>query len=295
LYSAKKSGRNCAVVYEDSLAAEDRLREDVAAGLRRGEFELYYQPVVELSTLQIVSFEALIRWNRPGHGLFTPGHFLDLIEQTDQICDLDRWALNRACSTLAAWRTAGAVGEHVKVAVNLSGRHAANPDVVGDVKGALQRSGLPAGRLQVELTETVLCDTDVVRDHLAMLCALGVGVAIDDFGAGYMSVRQLAGLPADTLKIDQTFIADLMSGQSALVGVMIEAGHAFGMNVVAEGVEHQTHVEALQQLGCDRLQGYLVSRPMPAEQVPSWSQQSITLDPPAPDSASIARCPGTSR
>ena len=157
------------------------------------------------------------------------------------------------------------------VAVNLSARHVADPCVVGDVAAALEASGLAPERLEVELTETALVDGVLVAQHLDRLRLLGVSISIDDFGTGTTSVGQIPHLPVDTLKIDRSFIASPEPRQRDLVALMIGAGHAFDLRVIAEGVEEEVGLQELARLGCDQAQGYALARPMPADAIPSWS------------------------
>jgi diguanylate cyclase (GGDEF)-like protein/PAS domain S-box-containing protein len=271
LCAAKIDGKNRAVAYETSLASRAILETAIAHGLVQGEFQLYYQPVIALATDTVIGFEALIRWNRPGHGLIAPDSFIPAAEASTLICDLGRWALREAACQLATWSRQGLdADEELRVAVNVSGRHVASPTVAADVAAALALAGITPRRLGVELTETALVDDVLADTHLAQVRALGVTVAIDDFGTGYTSVGQLPHLPADTLKIDRSFVASTDPRHRALVKLMIGAAHAFDLGVVAEGVEDTDTLQGLRDLGCDAVQGYLMARPMPAEQAASW-------------------------
>jgi diguanylate cyclase (GGDEF)-like protein/PAS domain S-box-containing protein len=271
LCAAKLDGKNRAVAYETSLASRDILETAIARGLTQGEFQLYYQPVIALAADTVTGFEALIRWNRPGHGLIAPDSFIPAAEASTLICDLGRWALREAACQLATWTRLGLdADEELRVAVNISGRHVASPALVADVAAALNEAGIAPRRLEVELTETALVDDVLADTHLAQVQALGVTVAIDDFGTGYTSVGQLPHLPADTLKIDRSFVASADPRHRALVKLMIGAAHAFDLGVVAEGVEDPETLQGLRDLGCDAVQGYLIARPMPAERVASW-------------------------
>ena len=274
LYAAKAGGRDRAVAYESALAARAKLEEAIARGLEDGEFELHYQPIVALGTGDVVAFEALTRWNRPGHGLRAPAVFIPVAEGSGLICDLDRWAMHEATAQLVRWSEEHAdVLGAVKVAVNVSGRHAATTSLENDVVAALAASGLEPGRLQLELTETTLGADALVSIHLAAVRALGVTVALDDFGTGNTSIAQIARLPADVLKIDRSFIASAEPGHQKLVAFIVEAAHTFGLDVVAEGVEHEATLLGLGAMGCDTAQGYLIARPMPAGQVMSWLRE----------------------
>jgi diguanylate cyclase (GGDEF)-like protein/PAS domain S-box-containing protein len=260
LYAAKAAGKDRVVGYESALSAQAALDRAVRDGLRDGEFVMHYQPVVALRSGEVTSYEALMRWERPGHGLVGPGSFIPRAEASDLIMDLGRFALRASTRQAAAW----AATTPVAVAVNLSARHLADPGVVYDVSVALEQSGLPPERLVVELTETALADDAAVHEHLSRLRELGVQVAIDDFGTGYTSVGQLPHLPADVLKIDRSFVCSTEPRQRDLVALMVAAAHAFDLRVVAEGVETDEVYEWVRELGCDHAQGYLIARPGPA-------------------------------
>lgn len=233
-----------------------------------------YQPIVALDKRAGMEFEALVRWNRPGHGLVAPNDFIPVAETSSLICDLGRWALLQAAGQLAAWVHDGlGNGGPLRVAVNISARHASSPEIVDDVAAALAVADIAPDQLEVELTETALEDDRAVRVQLARVRDLGVCVSIDDFGTGFTSIGGIAHLPADRLKIDRSFITAPDPRQQSLVKLMIEAAHAFELQVVAEGIEDQSLLDALRDLGCDLAQGYLMARPMPAAQVPAWVAQ----------------------
>ena len=269
LSAAKAAGKDRALAYEHSVADHDAMHDAIAAGLQAGEFELYYQPVIELATSTIWGFEALIRWNRPGHGRVAPDQFIPIAEQSPLICDLGRWVLQEACAQLARWTLDGTDGQRLHVAANASARHVNSPSIVADVHDALTAAGLDADRLEIELTETALTDR-LASHHLAQLRQLGATVAIDDFGTGYTSIGRLPELPVDVLKIDRSFVASPTARQQALVTLMIGAAQAFDLAVVAEGIEDQATLTLMRDLGCDRAQGYHLARPMPASDVASW-------------------------
>jgi diguanylate cyclase (GGDEF)-like protein len=274
LYEAKRAGKNRSMAYEDSLAARDTLQRAIASGLERGEFELYYQPIIRLVDDEVTGLEALMRWNRPGYGLVPPDAFIPAAEATTLICDMGRWALKQAAGQLATWSREGTdVSGGLRVSVNVSARHAALPVIVTDVEAALTAAGITPDQLELELTETALREGNSVNAHLTRVRALGVTVAIDDFGTGYTSVSELAHLPADILKIDRMFTASTDPRQQTLVELMIEAAHVFGLGVVAEGIEEEGTRRALVELDCDAGQGYLMARPMPPDQVLGWLER----------------------
>ena len=270
-YRAKRLGRGRAEVFDDVLRAQlaDRAEMEaaIAAALVADEMELHYQPVVDLSDGRVSGYEALIRWQRPGHGRVAPDEFIPVAEASRLICDVDRWVLREATRQLAEWRDThprAPGAPEPTMAVNISGRHLADRQVVQDVADVLAASGLPAGLLVLEVTETVLVDDPAAIENLAALRALGAAVAIDDFGTGYTSIGQLRHMPVDTLKIDRSFIGSSDPGNRELVALMIRAAHTFGLTVVAEGVEEPAQLVRLAQDACDSAQGFFMYRPLPA-------------------------------
>jgi EAL domain-containing protein (putative c-di-GMP-specific phosphodiesterase class I) len=270
-YRAKRLGRGRAEVFDDVLRAQLAERAEmeaaIAAGLLNGEMELHYQPVVDLADGRVSGYEALIRWQRPGHGRVAPDEFIPVAEASRLICDVDRWVLGEATRQLAEWRRSHPAlpgSPEPTMAVNISGRHLADRAIVQDVADVLAASALPAELLVLEVTETVLVDDPAALENLAALRALGAAVAIDDFGTGYTSIGQLRNMPVDTLKIDRSFIGSGDPGHRELVALMIRAAHTFGLTVVAEGVEEPAQLVRLAQDACDSAQGYLLHRPMTA-------------------------------
>jgi diguanylate cyclase (GGDEF)-like protein len=269
-YRAKTSGRGRVEVFDEALRRQleeqGRLEQAIRAGLDTGEFVLHYQPVHDLLTGGLRGYEALIRWEHPAHGQLPPSEFIPAAERSTLICDLDRWVLGEATRQLAQWRRSDPDGHgEVTVAVNVSGRHLASQGLVEDVTAALQASGLPASALVVEVTETVLVDGFGCAAQLRALRDLGVGIAIDDFGTGYTSIGQLQHLDVDTVKIDKSFVSSAVPGATDLVALMINAAHAFGLAVVAEGIEEPEQADTLRAMGCELGQGFLFARPMGAE------------------------------
>ncbi len=264
-YRAKAQGRGRAEIFDDDLRREHLARVELEAairiGLDEGQFVLHYQPIVEVLSRGTASYEALVRWNRPGHGLVMPDEFIPTAELSTLICDLGRWVLGAATRQLAEWNTAHA-GD-LTVAVNISGRHLASAEIVSDVAAALGAAHLPAERLVVEITETVLVDQPMAIGHLRALQELGVGISIDDFSTGYTSIGQLQNLSVDTLKIDRSLVASSAPGAGELVRLVVHAAHAFGLPVVGEGVEHEAQLGSLERAGCDFAQGFLFARPQP--------------------------------
>jgi len=270
-YRAKEAGRDRVEVFDDVLRAQlkDRASTEDAIrdGLVNGEFLLYYQPVVNLVTGTTDGVEALIRWDRPGHGMVPPNLFIPVAEQSSLINDIGRWVLIEACRQLTAWQQAGLGNDQMTVSVNISGRHIASSEFVSDVKVALDAAGLVPNRLIVEITETVLVDDPMATRNMHTIRDLGVRVAIDDFGTGFTSIGQLPKLPVDSLKIDRSFVSSEEPANVELVRLIVAAAHAFGLVVVAEGIEYMEQADGLRNLDVEKGQGFLFSRPRPAETV----------------------------
>ena len=270
MYRAKQEGRGRARFFDPEMqtAARDTVLLEIAMreGLERGELQLWYQPQMDVVTGQVVGVEALLRWYRPGHGVTLPGEFLRLAEDTGLIVEINRWVLGEACRQAAHWAE---TGTPVRVGVNMPAESFKAEDVEALVLRTLQRTGLPPGLLELELTEgTLMASQHQVAASLHALRRIGVRVAVDDFGTGYSSLAYLQKLPIDRLKIDRSFVqgfeADLDG--SAIVRAVIGIGRSLGMEVVAEGVETPSQLERVREAGCQFAQGYLLGRPMPAEQ-----------------------------
>ncbi|MEJ5946427.1 EAL domain-containing protein [Pseudokineococcus basanitobsidens] len=266
-YRVKASGRGGVGFFDDELRAQllavRELEEALALGIARGELRLHYQAVVAVDDERVLGYEALVRWERPGHGLVPPADFVDVAERSALVCDLGREVLRQATSQLAAWSASDPVAAGRNVGVNISGRHLASPRVVEDVREALAGSGLGPHRLVLEITETVLVDHETALERLAELRALGVAVAIDDFGTGFTSIAQLQRMPADILKVDRSLAGSDDPADAQLVRLVVGAARAAGLEVVAEGVETSAQMDALRAAGCDAVQGFWFHRPAP--------------------------------
>jgi EAL domain-containing protein (putative c-di-GMP-specific phosphodiesterase class I) len=275
MYRAKASGKGRHVFYEASMhaAAAGRLEleADLRAAVARGEFRLAYQPIVALGTGALEGVEALVRWAHPRRGPLPPSEFIALAEETGLIVPLGRWVLGEACRQARAWADAtGPDAAPVGVSVNVSGRQLHDPAFVGDVRAALAASGLDPRRLTLELTESVMITRpDVAGERLAALKALGVTLAVDDFGVGHAGLGYLQRLPFDVLKIDRSFVDGLRRGgrEGSLARTMVALGHALALRTVAEGVEDAAQQAALREAGCASAQGYLFARPLAPEAV----------------------------
>jgi diguanylate cyclase (GGDEF)-like protein/PAS domain S-box-containing protein len=268
LYGAKADGRGTYRFFEPDMNTRMKARRELEMDLRKAlhnkEFELYYQPLVTLQTNEISAFEALLRWHHPTRGMISPAEFIPIAEETGLIIPLGEWVLKTACQETVNWPA------HVKVAVNLSPSQLNNRNLVRVVNEALSESGMPARKLQLEITETVLMqNTFSTLATLHELRKLGVQIAMDDFGTGYSSLSYLRSFPFDKIKIDRSFIQDLSNGAGPLAIVHAVAGLANGLNMIstAEGVETQQQLETLQAIGCTEMQGYLFSQARPAKEV----------------------------
>jgi diguanylate cyclase (GGDEF)-like protein len=272
-YRAKERGRNRVELFDEHLRSAVATRIDTERAFRRAldedELCLHYQPVVSTHGGEIIGFEALARWNRPGHGVVAPGEFLAVAEDTGLIVPMGMRLLRTACEQIVRWTDAQADGPCPWVSVNLSAAQLGQVDLVDEVERTLAETGAPADRLCIEFTESLLMqDTPATIETLQRLRALGVSIAIDDFGTGYSSLSYLRRLPVSVLKIDQSFVFDLgLDPQGAtIVSSVIELAHALGMECVAEGVERAAHLEMLARLGCDAMQGFLFSRAVPVDE-----------------------------
>jgi diguanylate cyclase (GGDEF)-like protein len=268
LYGAKGDGRGTYRFFEPEMDAKMKTRRELEMDLRsalvNAEFELYYQPLVNLKTNEITAFEALVRWNHPVRGLVSPADFIPVAEETGLIIQLGEWVLRRACQETAQWPA------HIKVAVNLSPSQLKSRNLLQLVVSALAESGMAANRLQLEITETVLMhNTFNTLATLHQLRKLGVQIAMDDFGTGYSSLSYLRSFPFDKIKIDRSFIQDLSNGAEPLAIVHAVAGLAKSLNMIstAEGVETQQQLDTLQSVGCTEMQGYLFSHARPAADI----------------------------
>jgi diguanylate cyclase (GGDEF)-like protein/PAS domain S-box-containing protein len=271
-YRAKERGRNRVELFDEHLRSAVAVRIETELAFRRAldedELCLHYQPVVTTRGGEVVGFEALARWDRPGHGIVGPGEFLAVAEDTGLIVPMGMRFLRTACEQIVRFAAAAPDGSCPWVSVNLSASQLGQLDLVDEVASALAETGAPADRLCIEITESLLMqDTPTTIDTLQRLRALGVSLAIDDFGTGYSSLSYLRRLPVTVLKIDQSFVLELgLDPQGAtIVASVIELAHALGMECVAEGVERAAHLETLARLGCDAMQGFLFSRAVPAE------------------------------
>lgn len=269
LYRAKEQGRNSYQFYTEGMQEREvtrlELDKDLDKALANNEFVLHFQPQVDLETGEIHSVEALIRWQHPRRGLLPPVEFIPLAEESGRITDIGRWVVAAACRQLAAWK--GTACEDLRIAINLSGRELDDENLVDDIRATLEAEHVPANHLEVELTEEIFIQNiEHNRNQLGRLHELGVNLAIDDFGVGYSSLGYLRDFPVDLLKIDRSFITSVTErhDDSVITRAVINLAHNLGIRVIAEGVETEEQLDFLRQHGCNLVQGYLISRPIPA-------------------------------
>jgi len=270
LYRAKADGRGTYRFFEAEMDAQMQARRLLELDLRKAlalrEFEVHYQPQVNLATGLLSGFEALIRWRHPERGMVPPAAFIPLAEEIGLIGPIGEWVLRQACHEAARWP------DHLSIAVNLSPLQFKDKKIVQTAVSALAGSGLAPERLELEITESALLqDNEATLSILHELRALGVRVSMDDFGTGYSSLGYLRSFPFDKIKIDRSFIMKLPdSGESAaIVRAITSLGESLGMTTIAEGVETLEQVEHLRREGCTSIQGYLISKPIPSNDIPA--------------------------
>lgn len=317
LYEAKRRGHNSVEFFRVSMR-DDRgalvvLESDLRRAIERNEIEIHYQPIARLADMELAGFEALVRWQHPKLGLLAPEAFMDIAETTGAIRDIGHYVLNESARQLGIWQRAFRPSEPLFVAVNLSRTQIVDPGIAQDVKQLLDREGIAAGTLKLEVTESIVMESPERIGHvLTGFKQMGMGLSCDDFGTGYSSLANLRRLPFDTLKIDKSFISDEANSERAatILKSIIQLAHELSLVVVAEGIETQEQVDKLGALNCDYGQGYFIGRPMAGKHIIEalsslpyaiskgqtviaalWEKASIahTEDPIVPELAEIAR------
>jgi diguanylate cyclase (GGDEF)-like protein len=282
MYNAKTNGRDAACLFDPSidrvLQERQTLEQHLKLALDRQEFTLHYQPKIDAKTRQMVGVEALLRWQSPELGAVSPARFIPVAEETGLIKPIGTWVLQQACAQWAAWRDAG--HGPWAMAVNLSALQLADPGLLDVMRSCIAKYGCEPTQLEFELTESHLMQNP--NSAVGMLQAikdLGVQLSIDDFGTGYSSLAYLKSFPIDKLKIDQSFVRDMLDDPAdlAIVRATIALGHALGLRLVAEGVESLEQAEQLTALGCEELQGYFFARPLEAASLVDWGGQAHNL------------------
>ena len=287
LYHAKNEGRGNFQYYaaEMNASAGQRLKlgTDLRRALNREEFVLYYQPKVDLTNGKIVGVEVLLRWQSPERGLVLPQEFIPLLEETGLILPVGEWVLDAACKQARAWQHLGLPA--ITIAVNLSAVQFRQADIARTIQKIFKENGMDSGHgmLELELTESVLMkNVDSTIATLKELHDIGVLFSIDDFGTGYSSLSYLKRFPINTLKIDKSFVNDIAKNDedATIVGAIIALGYSLGLNVIAEGVETVEQMNHLRRMKCNEMQGYLFSRPVPAEEMTRMLQSGISMELP---------------
>ena len=285
LYRAKANGKASYELFDAVMhrQAVERLQleTDLRRAIEQQELVVYYQPVIEIHSCQIVGFEALLRWQHPTRGWISPAEFIPIAEETGLIVRLGEWVLHQACAQMQLWQQQFASCESMAVSVNLSSRQFFQADFLTSLEQALCQTGLSPQSLKLEITEGIFMSSgDVARSKLRRIKQSGVQLSIDDFGTGYSSLSYLHRFPIDTLKIDRSFIQQLQPTQDNLeiVEAIVGLAHKLGMTTVAEGVETSSQFHQLQQIGCERVQGFLFSRPVEASQMTTILTAGVTLE-----------------
>jgi predicted signal transduction protein with EAL and GGDEF domain len=291
LYSAKRKGRNRYEFFEEELNAQLRehleLEGDLRRAVEREEFIIYYQPKISINTGEIVSLEALVRWEHPKRGLLEPNEFLPVAEESNLIVRIGEWVLDEVCRQGWVWQEHYPEDSTPRVCTNISPRQFVYTNLVDRVAEALNKSGLEAGRLSLEIEEGVLMeDAEANVEKLTALNDLGIHIVIDDFGTAYSSLAQLKNFPLNILKIDRSLVIKLGEEpeDKAIVAAMIQLAQALGWAVTAQGVENYEQLAMLRELGCDIVQGYYFTRPVTAEEATAFLEeysQHSALDSPA--------------
>jgi diguanylate cyclase (GGDEF)-like protein/PAS domain S-box-containing protein len=269
MYQTKSQGKNGYLHFNSSMSSnqQDRiiLENDLRAAIRSGDqFELHYQPQVSQSNQRIIGFEALIRWQHPTRGLIGPDEFIPLAEEAGLIIGISDWVLNAGCRQLQLWRNAGF--DQFKLAINLSPKEFEQGNLVDRINRFISAYNIPPAAIEIEITESLLMnDAEKVIDKVSQLRLAGIRVSIDDFGTRYSSLNYLRRFPVSSIKIDQSFVRDLIPNYApAIIDAIIGISHSFSLDVLAEGVETEDQCQELSKLGCDKMQGFYFSRPLPA-------------------------------
>jgi diguanylate cyclase (GGDEF)-like protein len=282
MYAAKEKGKDNYQFYDQSIQQfilkKVQMENELRHAIERQELQLYYQPQIDLKTGKIIGAEALLRWIHPTLGVVSPADFIPIAEETGLIIEIGEWVLKTACHEAKSWHRAG--WNSMNVSVNISMKQFMHDHLLFSITTALAESGLDAGYLKVEITESIaMSQPELVQEKLGQLKALGVELALDDFGTGYSSLHYLKNLPVDFLKIDRSFIQDIDAKQDdvAIVKALVEMAHSLGMTVVAEGVESKHQQQTLQDIHCDQLQGFVFSRPLPGSELPQLFEANLLV------------------
>lgn len=282
LRRAKALGGSRCEVFDEAMHTRAvgrlRLESDLRTAMTERQFRIYYQPVVELATRRIVSFEALLRWNHPSQGLISPYRFIEAAEDTGILVSIGHWLILQACRQLCEWEASRFSDQPMNITVNVSARQFADARLVNDIQDALQQTGVDPSRLQLEMTESVAAaDPKLTVTVLSHLKHFGIGVILDDFGTGTTSLRGLRQFPVDALKIDRSLVREMQTDRAAsdIVELITAMAHKMNLKAIAEGIETARQLERLLELGCEFGQGYYFSQPMEAKAAQQFMRQQV--------------------
>lgn len=282
MYQAKHKGKSAYAHFAPEMTEVSHERLQMESRMRRAlelnEFELYFQPIVDTDSGNLVAAEALLRWNNPSMGMVMPDRFIPLAEETGLIIPIGEWVLQEACRAAVTWKET--TGRDIGISVNVSPRQFRDPGFTSTVLNAVSSSGLNHNQLELEITERLILDNSIeTAEILRQLDDAGVRLSVDDFGTGYSALSYLKSYPFDTLKIDKSFVQDVMkeAEDASLVRAIINMAHSLGLSVIAEGVEEEAQTHFLKQEGCDYSQGYFYSRPLPTEDFETWLKTTQRL------------------
>ena len=281
---AKALGGSRCEVFDEAMHTRAvgrlRLESDLRTALTERQFRIHFQPVVQLNSRHVVSFEALLRWQHPSQGLISPYRFIETAEDTGILVSIGHWLIVQACMQLREWEMSARNGDPMNITVNLSARQLADARLANDIQDALQQTGINPSRLQLEMTEEVAAaDSKLTVTVLSHLKHLGIKTVLDDFGTGSMSLLELARFPIDALKIDRSLVRDMQTDRSAtdIVELIVTLAHKMNFQVIAEGIETASQLQRLQELGCEYGQGYYFSQPMDAAAALRFMQQQVAV------------------
>jgi diguanylate cyclase (GGDEF)-like protein len=288
-YSAKEKGRNTYEFYTHSMNEQMlrkiNLKNDLRLALEKQEFAVYYQPVMDIASNSITSLEALLRWNHPEQGFIAPTEFIPVAEESGLIIPVGEWVLRNVFQQNLAWQAAKSFPSHLRTSINLSARQFKEANLTEFMTSILKETGLSGQYITLELTETLIMhDINYSASVIKSLKDLGICISIDDFGTGYSSLNYLRRFPIDILKIDRSFITDISGSAkdaddaAAIVTAIIAMAHSLKMKVIAEGVETMQQYYFLKERGCDEIQGYLLSRPVPPEEIATFLKNSFSVE-----------------